>query len=185
MSGSENAITKEEREFLRAVTRWKNYDAENVERINFLQAALARSEAGFGQARSAGPGGTTPDVSKRYLRAYYHEFTPTGRDEVDAVLEAVARAGRAYHSTAEWDEPIKYGKDGPNFWDFIQERADASAVKLAQAEAREKALREALAFAVSGWRSGERPDCGCDGCNSVARVLSGVAPTDTTKEREA
>ena len=33
-------------------------------------------------------------------------------------------------------------------------------------------MRSALAFAGSGWRSGERPDCGCEGCRDMAAALS-------------
>lgn len=63
---------------------------------------------------------TTP-----YLRAYYHEFTPTGCPAVDGILEAIALAGKAYHETADWDEAPQHGPDG--YWSLIQRRADAAA----------------------------------------------------------
>lgn len=34
------------------------------------------------------------------------------------------------------------------------------------------ALRANLSFAVSGWRSGEQPDCGCEGCTGLAQILA-------------
>ena len=34
------------------------------------------------------------------------------------------------------------------------------------------ALRKALAFAVSSWRSGESPDCGCAACANVKAALA-------------
>lgn len=67
-------------------------------------------------------------MSKRYLSAAYHDFTPTGNDAVDAILEAVACAGKAYHNTSQWDEPAEYGNDGgPSHWDAIQAAANKAA----------------------------------------------------------
>ena len=63
---------------------------------------------------------------ERYMRAYYHEFTPTGCDAVDAILEAVAKAGKAYHHTSEWSEPVEFGVD-ESYWEVIQKRADEAA----------------------------------------------------------
>jgi DUF1365 family protein len=34
-------------------------------------------------------------MTERYMRAYYHTFEPTGDDKIDAILEAVAMAGKA------------------------------------------------------------------------------------------
>jgi hypothetical protein len=68
---------------------------------------------------------TETEKPARYMRAYYHTFTPTGCDPVDAVLEAVAMAGKGYHNTDRWDEAEQYGPDG--YWGLIQYRADAAA----------------------------------------------------------
>ena len=66
-----------------------------------------------------------PAHTPRYMHAYYHTFTPTGVDTVDAILEAIAHAGKSYHNTDQWDEPNCVAKDG--YWQMIQERATATA----------------------------------------------------------
>lgn len=38
--------------------------------------------------------------------AYYYSFSATGDPYIDAILEAVARAGKMYHNTADWDEDV-------------------------------------------------------------------------------
>lgn len=58
-------------------------------------------------------------MTERYMRAYYHEFTPTGVDHIDAILEAIALAGKGCHNTEDWRE---FG-----YWDKIQEAADTAA----------------------------------------------------------
>ena len=40
----------------------------------------------------------------RRLDSYYFSFEPTGCDPVDAILEAVARAGKGYHHTESWSD---------------------------------------------------------------------------------
>jgi hypothetical protein len=44
------------------------------------------------------------DSTKQPLRmaAYYYEFAPTGIVEIDRILSAVARAGKAAHHTQDW-----------------------------------------------------------------------------------
>lgn len=65
-------------------------------------------------------------MSERYLRAYYHEFTPTSDDKIDAILEAIAMAGKSYHSTSQWgDAEDQYGPGG--YWSLIQLRANEAA----------------------------------------------------------
>lgn len=39
------------------------------------------------------------------LSAYYYSFEPTGVGAIDAILSAVAHAGKAYHNTEDWTEP--------------------------------------------------------------------------------
>ena len=58
----------------------------------------------------------------RYMRAYYHTFTPTGNDDIDAILEAVAVAGKSFHNTSQWDD------SEPSHWDLIQQAADKAAL---------------------------------------------------------
>jgi hypothetical protein len=72
-------------------------------------------------ARREGP------VATRYMRAYYHEFAPTGCDRVDAILEAIAKAGKAYHSTSGWSESVGGDDSGPSYWDAIQQAANDAA----------------------------------------------------------
>lgn len=95
---------------------------------------------------------------ERYMRAYYHQFTPTGCDAVDAILEAIAVAGKAYHSTSEWSEPTEYGKnEGPCHWDAIQAAADkAASVMRSETASRDDAIAladEAISKAIS-WIGG-------------------------------
>lgn len=75
-------------------------------------------------------------MTERYLSAYYHTFDPTKVDVVDATLEAVALAGKAYHHTGSWDEAEQYGPNG--YWDLIQARAVEAAQEITS-------LREQLA----------------------------------------
>lgn len=66
-------------------------------------------------------------MSERFLQAYYYAFDATGVDEVDAVLESVARAGKAYHHTQGWSES---DGDAPTQADQIQAAANAVAAEL-------------------------------------------------------
>lgn len=64
-------------------------------------------------------------MADRYLRAYFHTFEPTGCDAVDAILEAIAIAGKAYHNTMEWSEEDLGAPNG--YWALIQQRANEAA----------------------------------------------------------
>lgn len=44
------------------------------------------------------------------LNAYYYSFEPTGVEEIDRILSAVACAGKAYHHTESWQDEV-YGLD--------------------------------------------------------------------------
>lgn len=61
----------------------------------------------------------------RYMRAYYYTFTPTGCDPIDAILEAIARAGKSFHCTSCWDESCESAPNG--YWRLIEERAEKAA----------------------------------------------------------
>ncbi|HBO4748900.1 TPA: hypothetical protein L4V19_002006 [Pseudomonas aeruginosa] len=63
-------------------------------------------------------------TATRNLDAYYYGFDPTGCDLVDSVLEQVARAGKAFHSTDYWNEE---DLDGLSPVDKMQAAANASA----------------------------------------------------------
>ena len=40
------------------------------------------------------------------LRAYYYGFAPTGVEEIDRILSAVACAGKAFHHTEGWNDEV-------------------------------------------------------------------------------
>jgi hypothetical protein len=62
----------------------------------------------------------------RKLDAYYYGFDPTGNDAVDAILEAVARAGKRCHYTEDWSACESDGRASPA--QFIQDAANRAAL---------------------------------------------------------
>ncbi|WP_333571289.1 hypothetical protein [Sphingomonas sp.] len=67
------------------------------------------------------------------LSGYYIDFEPTGVFEIDLILSAVARAGKAYHSTEDWDEetpPYDHRFKGNTPLDWIQNAANDAAAAL-------------------------------------------------------
>ena len=65
------------------------------------------------------------------FNAYYYSFEPTGNKEVDSILEAVARAGKAFHNTDEWSEKHDWHNSGVSMEELIQNTANEAARKLA------------------------------------------------------
>ena len=63
------------------------------------------------------------------LSAYYYGFAPTGDTSIDLILAAVAKAGKAFHSTEYWTDD----DHGPSCVDLIQEAANRAAAKRASA----------------------------------------------------
>jgi hypothetical protein len=63
------------------------------------------------------------------LDAYYYSFDPTGNEDVDKLLSAIARASKAFYSTADWTEECEW-LGGKSYIDLIQERAQVIADKL-------------------------------------------------------
>lgn len=64
------------------------------------------------------------------MNAYYYEFTPTGNEEIDLVLSAVACAGKAYHDTSEWGDECGFSyhpHKGATPIDWIQNAANKAA----------------------------------------------------------
>ena len=63
--------------------------------------------------------------------AYYYEFERTGVPAIDAILSAVAWAGKGWHSTADWNgdpDIYSYGVfDGISPIDIIQAAANDAA----------------------------------------------------------
>ena len=43
------------------------------------------------------------------MDAYYYGFEPTGDEQIDRILSAVACAGKAFHHTESWGEEMTYG----------------------------------------------------------------------------
>lgn len=67
------------------------------------------------------------------MDAYYYDFEPTGEKSVDAILSAVAWAGKGAHSTADWTEDwYGYGpcEEGQSVVEVIQESARRAAATL-------------------------------------------------------
>ena len=87
----------------------------------------------------------------RRLDAYYFGFDATGQPTIDAILSAVAHAGKAYHHTDTWaDEGPGWG-GGLSYVELIQAAAaDAARERAAllddldRAEAEVKRLREGI-----------------------------------------
>lgn len=65
------------------------------------------------------------------MDAYYYSFDATGDDAIDLILSAVASAGKAFHHTGEWTEPINVSRYGPftgeTFAEVIQNAANNAA----------------------------------------------------------
>ena len=69
------------------------------------------------------------------MNAYYYSFEPTGVREIDVILSAIARAGKAYHNTEGWggglwDDKPEYPEEpfvGDNWIDRIQNAANTAA----------------------------------------------------------
>lgn len=77
----------------------------------------------------------TPEMRQRIegrgdwmLSSYFIDFDPTGNDDVDLILGAVALAGKMYHSTEWWADD----EDGHGYSlnDLIQAAANSAAKRL-------------------------------------------------------
>lgn len=68
---------------------------------------------------------------RKTFDAYYYSFDATGNEHIDAILDAVARAGRAYHHTDGWRDEA-YGDGTPVEW--IQDAANKAAEAWNQAK---------------------------------------------------
>jgi len=68
----------------------------------------------------------------RRMEAYYFGFDETGVPEIDAILSAVAHAGKGYHSTEDWDDDQAGSRwsDGRTYVDVIQGAAYEAARRL-------------------------------------------------------
>ena len=68
-------------------------------------------------------------MSELRMSAYYYGFTPTGVQEVDLILSAVASAGKSYHHTEDWCDktPAYPPLEGDTPVDWIQNAANKAA----------------------------------------------------------
>lgn len=82
---------------------------------------------------------TTPKPELRMV-AYYYSFGPTGVQEIDLILSAVACAGKASHHTNAWqDDTDPYpGHTGGSPIEWIQNAGRAAADALTRARSREE-----------------------------------------------
>lgn len=80
----------------------------------------------------------------RRLNAYYFSFDSTGSPIIDAILSAVAIAGKSHHSTNAWTEDDEWSRwgEGRSLVDVIQAAANEAANKLTAAEAALARVRE-------------------------------------------
>lgn len=70
----------------------------------------------------------------RRLNAYYFSFDSTGSPIIDAILSAVAYAGKSYHHTESWANDSRWN-EGRSYVDVIQAAANEAANKLTAADA--------------------------------------------------
>jgi hypothetical protein len=61
------------------------------------------------------------------MNAYYYGFTPTGNEDIDAILSAVAAAGKDAHHTESWNDIYEWEEDGLSAVDRIQNAANKAA----------------------------------------------------------
>jgi hypothetical protein len=99
-------------------------------------STLAKARALIEAGEKATPG-------ERYMTAYWFALEPTGCDSIDAILEAIAKAGKGCHSTADW---IDYPEEGESYVDLIQRAANEAAAARNDAPSIASALVEAAAI---------------------------------------
>lgn len=93
----------------------------------------------------------------RRMDAYYYSFDPTGVPAIDAILSAVAHAGKGYHNTSDWsdtgdeDFPGRWGA-GRSCIDVIQAAANEAAEGAAEV-ARLRAVVEAVQALADEWEA--------------------------------
>jgi len=83
------------------------------------------------------------------FHAYYYCFTATGNPAIDAILQAVAYAGKGAHHTRDWNDL--------GYIERIQKAADIGArrrITVSELQTAAKAMHEASA-ACFGWRRGD------------------------------
>jgi len=67
---------------------------------------------------------------ERRLDAYYYCFEETGVEVIDNILAAVAAAGKAFHHTDQWADPLWDNGEAPV--DAIQRMANVAAAHVTE-----------------------------------------------------
>lgn len=65
-------------------------------------------------------------MEKKIYRAYYYSFESTGVGIIDNILKEVAKAGKAFHHTSDWQVLYDY-KDSENTGESCQSRIQKAA----------------------------------------------------------
>jgi hypothetical protein len=104
---------------------------------------------------------TTDMPEERCLSAYYYGFQHTKDDYIDAILEAVAMAGKSFHSTSEWTEENDF-LDGLSYAQLIQNKADEASDKHEELKAIAEKMASRLFEMVMASRTGniDSPEIG-------------------------
>jgi hypothetical protein len=97
-----------------------------------------------------------PDDAR--MNAYYYGFERTGIGPIDAILSAVAVAGKGSHHTSDWCEKSSYDyykgrpglPDADSALDLIQSTANRSAAQVRAALAAQPTVAEVKAEALRG-----------------------------------
>ena len=113
----------------------------------------------------------------RRLDAYYFGFDSTGVPEVDAILSAVAYAGKGYHHTDEWGGgESRFGEDRP-YGDVIQAAANEAANRWDHTAAIAEKAREYVRV-LDAWACGE-------GVSRAAAWYALIAAIDAEREAQS
>lgn len=103
--------------------------------------------------------------AKETYRAYWFELESTGNTNIDAILQAIARAGKAYHSTADWHEK----ENGLSHVESIQLAATTATLSFDALLAENAKLKQT----IETMKANER-----ERYTSAAKSLGVVAPCD-------
>lgn len=76
-------------------------------------------------------------MSERRMDAYYYSFEKTGCGQIDEILSAVAKAGKAFHHTQYWGDEHEFNEGEKSFIDLIQEAANKAEGEITRSFARE------------------------------------------------
>ena len=63
------------------------------------------------------------------VHAYFYSFELTGVEAIDEILRRVARAGKAFHHTENWNDDEWGPEEGISHAEWIQMAADEAAEK--------------------------------------------------------